>query len=187
MIGIFGGSFDPVHVGHVLLATEALEAGDLERLVVVPAARSPHKDHGPHLPPDLRRALLEAAFAHLEAVAVDPLELRRPPPSYAIDTVDALSGREPGAEWAWLIGADQLPGLATWHRVAELVERVIFAVVQRPGEEPELPAIPGLRTLRLATTPCGVSSTQVRERLARGLPLQGFVPEAARRLLVAAR
>ena len=189
-IGIFGGSFDPVHNGHVVVALEMIEGARLDRLIVVPAWQAPHKTRGPVLEGGRRLELLQLAFAGLERVQIDDLELRRQAVSYTVETLRTLHARHPGDELGFVIGADSLPDLPGWRDAAELGRLATFLVAVRPGSEATsvLSAtwrVPGFRLEQVPTTPIGISSTQVRSRRARGLPLAGFVPDPVAARLMA--
>lgn len=157
-IGIFGGSFNPVHSGHVGLARKAVEELALDRLVVMPAATSPFKTDakGDVLAPELRLMLVRAAFNGIEKVEVDDRELRRGGVSYAIDTVREIAAENPGAEIIFLVGEDSLEGLPHWKDYDELVKLCSFKAYPRTSE----------------------SSTEVRRRIAAGESLDALVPEA---------
>ncbi|MBR4604356.1 MAG: nicotinate (nicotinamide) nucleotide adenylyltransferase [Kiritimatiellae bacterium] len=161
-IGIFGGSFDPVHNGHVNVARRAIEELSLDRLLVVPAATSPFKqgESGAGAPYEFgaaqRLMLVRAAFNGLEKIEVDDRELVRGGVSYAIDTVRAVAAENPGAELFFIIGEDSLAGLERWREYDALKELCTFKAYPRTPE----------------------SSTLVRERLAAGEDISGLVPEA---------
>ncbi len=176
-IGFLGGSFDPLHLGHLVIAQDALEGVGLDRVDFIPAAVSPLKG----------RELAATAAQRLEmvrlAVGDDPrfgvldLELRRGGTSYTVDTVRALRGLLPGAELYWVIGTDQVVRLAEWKEIGELVRLVEFVHLARPGVgEAAAPAIPGLKLHRVAGHEVAISSSELRERANRGLPLWPFVP-----------
>jgi nicotinate-nucleotide adenylyltransferase len=171
---IFGGTFDPVHYGHLLLAETARDQLRLERVVFVPAARGPHRARSPRAAAADRLAMLELALADNPAFALTELELRRGGLSYTIETVERL-----GLEQPWLlVGADNLVELQDWHRIGELVRLVRFAYVPRPGvtiDEGLLP--PGTRTRSLEMPLCGVSSTLLRRRAEAGRSLLYLTPD----------
>lgn len=160
-IGIFGGSFDPVHNGHVGIARKAIGEFGLDRLLVIPASVSPFKtDRPPALSYD-RLALVRAAFADVPKAVVDDRELRRGGVSYAIDTVRAVRDENPGAELVFLIGEDSVEGLPRWKDYGELVKLCTFRSFPRTPE----------------------SSTEVRRRLAAGESVADLVPAGVAVLL----
>lgn len=175
-IGIYGGTFDPVHHAHLILAREALETLELEKVIFVPAALSPHKLETSPTPAPLRLAMLRAAVAAEPGFVVDDCELQRPPPSYAFDTVEQLRAREPDAEFFYLIGEDNLPRLSSWHRFAELEELVQFVVLDRSGRA----APPGYPTIQRRID---ISATEIRKRVARGRSIRYLVPAAVAEII----
>ncbi len=176
-LGLFGGSFDPVHVGHLLVAQTAGEALELSRLFFIPAAQSPFKPESEAAPAPLRLAMLRLALAGEPGYEVDEQEIRRGGVSYTIDTVRAYASRFPQAELFYLIGADHVAKLAQWREAAELAEIVQFVVVTRPGEQPA--GAPGsFRVHHLDGFPLALSSSQIRARVKAGAIIRHLVPAA---------
>lgn len=182
-IGLFGGSFDPVHLGHLALARSALSDLDLDELRFIPAGQPWQKPH--RLAPACERVeMLELALADPAAgdprFSIEHCELRRSGPSYMIETVEQLQRCEPGRRWFLLIGQDQHAGLHTWHRFRDLLARVELAVAQRPSGivQPVHPEVLAFGHHALQMLPAPVSSTHLRERVAQGLPIAGLVPSA---------
>lgn len=181
-IGLFGGSFDPVHLGHLLMARDALEELTLDRLLFVPAGVNPHRrDAAPRAPGWARLEMLRAAVADDPALEVDPLELERGGPSYSIDTVEALQDRWPGSRIFLLLGEDNLPKLPTWHRYKDLCDRVHFVCFGRRFEGTLPGSLPPLHRL---VRRVDISSTEIRARIANRLPIRYLVPEAVHRLIL---
>jgi nicotinate-nucleotide adenylyltransferase len=191
-IGLFGGSFDPVHSGHLHAARAALDAFDLDRVVFVPAARAPHKPGLPHTSDEHRLAMLRLAIAAEPRFSVSDLELRRGGTSYTIDTVRALPaelGLAEGDEIFLVLGSDNLRGLSSWRDVRELLELARPIVVQREGDPDRLlddlrrnlgeAACAKLDAGYLRRPPVPVSSTELREHM-RGsrTPLEHEIPAA---------
>jgi nicotinate-nucleotide adenylyltransferase len=170
-LGIFGGTFDPIHHGHLILARDAVETLQLDRVIFIPAALSPHKLEEQPTPPAVRLEMLRAAIEGDPTFAVDAMELERPPPSYAIDTVETLRQRESGAELFFLVGEDNVAQLSTWHRFPELAKLVQFVVLDRSGLNTahRYPAI--RRHL-------DISATDIRKRVATGRSIRYLVPPA---------
>ena len=136
-VGLFGGSFDPIHLGHLAIAEALLTAGPLERVLFLPARRSPHKDREGATASD-RFAMVSLAIANRPRFEVSRIDLDRPAPSYTIDTVARLlEEAPPGWEPFWIIGEDNLDALQTWREIDRLFELVRFLVVPRPGESKE--------------------------------------------------
>jgi nicotinate-nucleotide adenylyltransferase len=174
-IGLYGGSFDPVHFGHLLVAQAALEEMALDRIVFLPAARSPFKPDTSTAPGGVRMRMLRMALAGGTRFDVDDLELRRGGVSYTVDTVREFGARHPGAELCWLIGADHVPTLPQWREAETLAGLVEFVVIPRPGEPAAvLPAPFRLRPLR--GWPLRISSSEIRQRVAAGRPVRHLLP-----------
>ena len=178
--GLLGGSFDPVHNGHVALVDHVLASGLADRIVVVPARRSPLKEAASAPPPD-RLAMTELAFAGRAHVVVDPRETRREGPSYTVDTLRALVAEHPGDSWRLIIGADNLADLPRWRDVSGLLALAEVLVLQRSGVAAGIP--PGMNPNRFRFVTDfdePVSSTAVRAMLARGkLPAADLPPGVA--------
>lgn len=166
---LFGGSFDPVHAGHLAIAAAARAACNLQRVVFLPAARSPFKEEGTRLFDDAARlAMLRAATAHLPWAEVSELDLRMPPPSWSWRVVEAWLAERPGDKLFWLLGTDQWELLHLWARPDYLAEHLTFIVYHR-GKEPE--PRPGVRSIFLTGPEHPASSSAIRARLAAGEPV----------------
>lgn len=176
-IGLFGGSFNPVHNGHLLVAQAALEEVGLDRIFFIPAAQSPFKPNIELAPARERTKLLRLALAGQTACAIDAQEIARGGISYTIDTVRNYQERYPEAELFYLIGADHVPFLPKWRAAEELARLVEFVAIPRPGE-PLWPFPEPFRGRPLRGFPLGVSASQIRERVQKGLPLDALVPAA---------
>ncbi len=173
--GLYGGSFDPVHLGHLLVAQAALEELGLDRLYFIPAAQSPFKPENQHLPAVERVRLLRLALAGRTNCEVDEQEIRRGGTSYTIDTLRDYTKRFPGAELFCLIGADNVASLIGWREANELPRLAEFVAIPRPGEAPVAFPSP-FRGRMLKGFPFGVSSSQIRQRVKAGLPIDHLVP-----------
>jgi nicotinate-nucleotide adenylyltransferase len=176
-IALFGGSFDPVHLGHLLVAEAAREELSLSRLFLIPATQSPFKPERQLAPAKERLALLRLALAGKEWCEIDDQEVQRGGVSYTIETVQDYSRRFPQAELFYLVGADHVPQLPKWRQAEELARLVEFVVIPRPGEAAAPFAAP-FRGRTLTGYPLGVSSSQIRERVKTGLPIAHLVPAA---------
>lgn len=179
-IGLMGGTFDPVHVGHLLAAECAREAAKLDEVRFVPNAIPPHKPQ-PSADSDDRCAMIEAAIAGHPAFRLEKIELERAGASYTIDTVIRLQEREPDARFYWIIGSDMINDLPNWRRVDELAERIGFIGLERPDQptgDAELPTFLRRRLQRAAMPPVGISSTDIRRRLKEGRSIRYLVPDA---------
>ena len=176
-LGLFGGSFDPVHTGHLLMAQAIHEELQLTRLFFIPAARSPFKPARQPAPDTQRTALIRLALAGQTHCEVDEQELRRQGTSYTVETVRDYARRFPGAELFYLIGADNVAKLPEWREATELARLATFVAIPRPGEP--TPAFPApFRGQVLNGFPFGVSSSQIRARIQAGLPISNLVPPA---------
>lgn len=171
-LGLFGGSFDPIHHGHLILAREALESLGLDRVIFIPSGISPHKLACPPAPADLRCKMVEAAVRDEAGLDWDDCEIRRTGPSFAIDTVREMIARHAGAEVFFFIGEDNLASLHTWKDIAALRALVKFVVMSRGRGTPDQ----GFPIIRRSVD---ISSTEIRNRIARGLSVRYLVPESA--------
>jgi nicotinate-nucleotide adenylyltransferase len=172
-IGIYGGTFNPVHHGHLILARQALEEFKLDRLVFVPAAESPFKIQNHSAPAGDRLAMLRLAIAGEDRFSVDALELERGGISYSIDTVKMFRNRDPEAELFFLVGEDNADRLTEWHRFEELKKLVYFVVLSRSEDfqSPEYPVVQ--RRIE-------ISSTEIRNRVANQESITYLVPESVK-------
>ncbi|MFA6962349.1 MAG: nicotinate-nucleotide adenylyltransferase [Opitutaceae bacterium] len=176
-IGFLGGSFDPVHFGHLLAAQDAYERGGLDRLVFVPTAQAPLKPGPVKASAEARLAMLQAAVEGDGRFEVSDFEVRKGGVSYTVDTVRHLREQFSGAELAWVIGADQVARLPLWREIGELVKLVEFVVLARPGwVAGAKPDIPGLRLRWCEGHHIEISSTEVRERVRTGFPVDWLIP-----------
>ncbi len=168
-IGIYGGTFDPIHHAHLILARDAMEQLKIEQIVFVPAACSPHKLEKQTAPAAHRLEMLRVAIADEPRFSIDEMELRRPPPSYSIETVEEFKRRDPAVEISYLLGADNLPRLKTWHRFAELRQLVRFVVLDRGGASTDSE----FTTVRRLVD---ISASEIRNRVATHRSIRYFVP-----------
>jgi nicotinate-nucleotide adenylyltransferase len=177
-IGLFGGSFDPMHLGHLLVAQAAREELELTRLFFIPAAQSPFKPESQPAPESERLRLLRLGLAGQAWCEVDDQEIRRGGISYTVETVREYVRRFPEARLFYLIGADHAAQLPKWRQAEELARLAEFVVIPRPGMGAEAPLPPPFRGRTLAGFPLGVSSSQIRGRVKAGLPIETLVPSA---------
>jgi nicotinate-nucleotide adenylyltransferase len=175
-IGIFGGTFDPIHSAHVEVAERVSEVLGLDRMLLVVANDPWQKVDHDVTPAEDRYAMVVAATAGHPGLEPSRLELDRGGPSYTIDTVHEITARCPGAQVVLVVGADVVDGLPTWKEEAALRDLVTLAVVGRPGAgQPVAP--PGWRTVPVPASPRDISSTELRRRLRKGEPVDGLVPD----------
>lgn len=177
-LGVYGGTFDPPHLGHLVAASDACDALGLDRVLWVPAAENPLKGGRVRTPAALRLEMVRAAVAGDPRFEADDLELRRGAPSYTVDTLRALGERHPGAALFLLAGADLLADLHRWRESAEVLRLATLSVMTRAGEglPPDAPhgAVP------VKVTRVDVSATEVRRRAAAGRTIRYLVPEGVR-------
>ncbi len=170
-LGIFGGSFDPVHHGHLILARAALEELGLDRIIFIPAQQSPHKTDTKPASAQDRLAMIQLALAGENGFETADLELHRPPPSFMVDTLRELQTSHPHDEFVLLIGADQVPKFDTWREPDEIRRLAQLAVLDRAGHETthDWPVVRRLIDL---------SSTDLRARVAAGRSIRYLTPDA---------
>lgn len=187
-IGIFGGTFDPVHLGHLILAEQCREQAALDQVWFVPAARPPHKLDRPLTRFDQRAEMLALAIAGQPAFRVSDVEKERPGPSYTADTLEALCRQHPGDEFFLLIGSDTVADLPTWHEPWRIVGHAGLVVAARPGHAVlspaevrsalRLAADEALRYQAVQTPLIDIASRDLRCRVAEGRSIRYLVPRA---------
>ena len=180
-IGVFGGTFDPPHLGHLVVASDACAALELDRVLWIPSAVPPHKVHTVRAPAETRLELVEAAIEGDPRFTADGLELCRAGPSYTVDTLRELARRHPGAELVLLIGADNLREIPGWKEPHEILRLARVAVLSRDGAG--VPADAPIPATAVAVTRVDVSATEVRRRSAAGETIRYLVPDAVRALV----
>ena len=178
-IGILGGTFDPVHVGHLMDASAARYQLALDRVLVVVARDPWQKRDRVIAPAETRYEMLVAALDGCVGIDASRIELERDGPTYTVDTVDQLASAR--RELFLVIGSDVAAGLPTWHRVDDLRQRVTLAIVDR--ETSPFPDPDGWRVARVAVPRLELSSTDLRARVAAGEPIEFLVPTPAARIL----
>jgi nicotinate-nucleotide adenylyltransferase len=170
-VGVFGGTFDPVHVGHLAIAQAALESAKLDRVVFVPARRSPLKGRGPLASEADRFAMLDAATRGEPRFSVSRVELEREGPSYTVDTLEALKGE---GQLHLILGSDALADLPRWRSPGRIRELAKILVARRPGApEPDT----ALGAVTFDAPQLDISSRELRARLTRGLSVRYLVPD----------
>jgi nicotinate-nucleotide adenylyltransferase len=182
-LGVFGGTFDPVHNGHLVAAVNARRALGLDRVLMMPAREPWQKKDSVVAPADDRLAMLEAAVDGIEGLEVSRLELGRPGPTYTADTLEELRRCEPGCELFLVLGADAAADLATWERPDAIQALATLVVVSRAGVDGRPTPGPPWRTALVPIPALDVSSSDLRRRAAAGDPLEGLMPPAAIRCL----
>ncbi len=199
-IGLLGGTFDPVHNGHVRLAVEIRERLDFEQIRLIPAGTPPHRD-GPAVDAAMRMALVQAAVADIPRVSADDYEIMRPGPSYTVQTLSAMRARFPGRTFCLVIGMDAFAGFLDWHRWREILQLAHICVVDRPGTRTPTGPVGDLlagapQHPRQAMTKSGagvvarleiplltISATEIRAKCRDGKCIRALVPDAVEKLI----
>lgn len=179
-VGIMGGTFDPIHIGHMLAAEAARDGYALDQIWFMPSHIPPHK-HAAGATGEQRLAMTREAVACNSAFEVLDLEIRRGGVSYTIDTIRALQEFHPDKDFYFIIGADMVNYLAAWEQIEELASRITFIGLRRPGFELALDSLPPFlhNKVLLADMPVvDISSTDIRERLATGHSVRYMIPES---------
>jgi len=182
-IGILGGTFDPPHIGHLILGEYSIDALDLTHLLFVPAADPPHKQNRAKTPITHRLAMLKLAIEGNPRFDLSHIDLDRPGPHYSLDTVKIAGTQFPGAELFFVMGGDSLRDLPKWHRPQELIALCKLAVMRRPGDnlDPGMhrAVLPGLerRVVMMDTPVLEISSTEIVNRLRHGQSVRYLVPD----------
>jgi nicotinate-nucleotide adenylyltransferase len=185
LIGLFGGTFDPPHIGHLFLSAEMGAQLGLDRVLWILTPNPPHKQGQPITPIEYRKAMVELAISDNRLFELSTVEIDRPGPNYALDTVKIVSEKNPDGDLVYLMGGDSLRDLPTWHRPADLVAVLRFiGVMRRPGDSIDLPALekilPGLTAkVRYVDAPLlDISAHEIRQRVSDGRPFRYFLPPA---------
>jgi nicotinate-nucleotide adenylyltransferase len=184
-VGVFGGTFDPIHIGHLVSAEEVRVKLELERVVFVPARLPPHKLDHVVSPVEHRLAMVELAIASNPHFAVSRVDIDRSGPSYTVDTIELLRDAwGPDVEIYFIMGSDSLLDILTWHEPRRLIKLCHFAVVSRPGYQVDLDELdallPGVASqVHMLNAPeLDISSTDIQRRVREGLSIKYQVPEA---------
>jgi nicotinate-nucleotide adenylyltransferase len=183
-IGVFGGTFDPPHIGHLLVANDAREALELDRLIFVPTGAQPFKvDTPPVASGQDRLEMVRLAVADDANYVVDDAEINRKGLSFTVDTLEHLSERNPAARLFLLMGEDVLAGFEKWRSPARIRELATLVAVSRGGLAGAVADPATSAVLRVSTRRVDVSSTEIRERRRAGKSIKGFVPESVERFI----
>lgn len=193
-IGLFGGSFNPIHHGHLLIARSLHEKLNLSRTVFLPSRQPPHKAVGELAAPEARAEMVQRAIRGEPDWSFDSYDLTRPGPCYTIETIEYFRKKSPADDLYWFIGADSLMDLSTWHRSTDLVRTCTIITAARSGrviDPAPLESAFGLESARkllknvLSTPVIDISSTDIRARIARGLSVRYMLPESVREYIEA--
>lgn len=185
-IGIMGGTFDPIHTGHLIAAETAKDCCGLDEVWFIPTSGPPLKDNGPAVSAESRLEMVRAAIKDNPAFTCSDIELKRGGVSYSIDTVRELTSLYPQHAFFYIIGSDRINDLPRWHAVEELAALVSFIGLERPSEKADVAALPRFLKERLiaAEMPAiGISSTALRKQLREGRSVRYLLPEAVHQLI----
>lgn len=182
-VGIMGGTFDPVHLGHLLAAELAREAAGLDEVWFMPSYVPPHKAKGPAAAPEERLEMVRLAVEGNPSFRVTDIEIRKGGTSYTVDTLALLMKEHPDAEFSYIIGADMVMYLPKWYRITDIVRQIGFIGLARPGWETDLGALPAEIREKVTLVPMvrmELSSTEIRRRLSEGQSVRYMLPERVR-------
>lgn len=182
-IGILGGTFNPVHRGHIQLAKNALKRFGLDQVVLIPCSRPPHKRPDRLAPSKHRLAMLKAAVRNEPRFSFSDIEIRRGGTSYSIDTLQELGRKHPGAEFYFIIGGDSVNELRSWRRIDELQKLCTFVATGRPGFRVQR----SVKVTMFKGALVDVSSSDIRRRVAEGKSIRRLVPSAVERYIISRR
>jgi nicotinate-nucleotide adenylyltransferase len=188
-VGIFGGAFNPPHLGHLVCAQESLLQLGLDRLVLVPVGQAPHRQLEDDPGAEVRLEMVELAVAEDHRFSVSRTELDRKGPSYTADTLEALRAEAPGDEMFLILGGDQAAALPSWHEPERVLEHATVAVVERTGWTRNgigirIGRLRGADRVRYLDMPLiQISSTALRRRVREGVPIRYLVPPAVERFI----
>jgi len=177
-LGLFGGTFDPPHIGHLVVAQDVAEALDLDRLLFVPARVPPHKTDREISPPGVRLEMVLAMAAGNDRFGVSEVELSRGGPSYTVDTLTHFRKQHPEAEIFFIMGADQATALDTWQEPGRVVSLATLVVMGRAGA-----GVPSGEFLSVPVTRVDISATEIRKRVLDGRSIRYLVPEGVRQII----
>jgi nicotinate-nucleotide adenylyltransferase len=185
MIALLGGTFNPIHNGHLYIAEEALTAFSAEKVIFIPSREPPHRDE-PVATPEQRADMVRLAIEGKEEFEFSDVELERPGPSYTIDTVKTIIKYYPDDELGLIVGSDAFNSFTTWLHWEEILEYCRLIVVNRDTGEPSKQSDENIKPehiLTLEVDPCPVSATQIRAFVAHGEPIDELVPEAVKQYI----
>jgi nicotinate-nucleotide adenylyltransferase len=175
-IGIFGGSFDPIHLGHLILVEQCRDQAKLDQVLLIPAPRPPHKVNKAAASFADRMEMLKLAIARQPAFQIDTCEADRPGLSYTVDTLKYLHQRDPGNEWFLILGGDSVRDFETWRDPEGIAKLATLLIVDRPGTEGVHPP-KYCQFQRIISPLIDISSTNIRERVKNGQSIRYLVPE----------
>lgn len=183
-VGIFGGSFNPLHQGHLIIAEFASESIGLDLVLFTPVVDPPHKDGSAFMPIEHRCRMINMAITDNDRFHLSMVDAKRPGPHYSVDTVQIIGAQFPDADLYFVMGGDSLKSFPKWHQPEEIIKHCCLAVMRRPSSRPVQPdmhedVLPGLkdRVAMIEAPPIGISSTRIREQLGAGRSARYLVPQ----------
>ena len=176
-LGVFGGTFNPVHLGHLVLARECRDQLGLDEVWLVPCGTPPHKKPADLADPLARKEMLLLATAGDPSLVVSDIEIQRPGVSYTVDTLETIAAGDPDRELFLLLGADAVDDLVNWHRPERICELATLVAVNR-GEKASITALPGARVEAVTIPGIALSSSDLRQRILAGRSLRYLMPRA---------
>ena len=193
-IGVFGGSFDPIHFGHLILAENCREQAQLDQVLFIPCAMSPHKRDGAYGTDRQRVEILDLAIGGHRDFIRNDMEIKRGGVSYTIDTLRELESAQPGNEWFFLMGADSLESFSSWREPDEILKLAKPIIVGRPGSDPvdlgvlenlsSAAYVESIRELSVESPLIDISSTDIRQRVADNKSIRFLVPRSIEQYIV---
>jgi nicotinate-nucleotide adenylyltransferase len=190
-VGVLGGAFNPPHLGHLLLAQEAIDSLGLDELILIPTGVAPHKRIDPEPGPEVRLEMARLAVGGAERMRVSALEVEREGPSFAYRTLELLADELPGSDLIFVMGADVAAGLGSWRRPERVLELARVAIAERPGADRAevdrtLASLGASERAEVVEMPSvGISSSLIRKRIALGKPIRWLVPDPVGELIAA--
>ncbi len=193
-IGVFGGSFDPIHFGHLILAENCREQAQLDQVLFIPCAMSPHKRDGAYGTDRQRVEILDLAIGGHRDFIRNDMEIKRGGVSYTIDTLRELESAQPDNEWFFLMGADSLESFSSWREPDEILKLAKPIIVGRPGSDPvdlgvlenlsSAAYVESIRELSVESPLIDISSTDIRQRVADNKSIRFLVPRSIEQYIV---
>ncbi|MCH6255982.1 nicotinate-nucleotide adenylyltransferase [Puniceicoccaceae bacterium K14] len=176
-IGIFGGTFDPIHTAHLIMAQDAAEFANLDAVLIMPTANPPLRANAPVASANNRKEMAKNAIAGNSLFELCTLDLESNGTNYSIDVVEKIAMAYPDAQLYWILGADQIEQLDKWHRIEELSQKISFLALQRPGYSVDAGAIPDFCNVTFAPThQFDISASEIRYRIQNSLNVKYFLP-----------
>ena len=179
-IGIFGGTFNPVHIGHIVMAEAVRKEYKLDKVYFIPCGVPPHKPKQKLLPAKFRYDLVSHAIKKKKCFKVLDIEIKKKKPAYTIETVDELERKMKHSDFYFLIGADEFEKLHTWNKANKLAKMVAFLVLPRLSKNIKIPKVKNLKWSLVHTKPVNISSSEIRKRIKEKKPIKNLIPSGVK-------